>query len=653
MKNEPSTTTKKEEKENKWIWLNPVGADRQISASIRDIHVRSSDIINYNNDNNNEIGRRYRIDIPEISWAAYWEIANNLLTRNQKNNIDDDDDDNEWQYLTVNKNNNNVRKNTLKTLIVFALSICPACQTSNCAFYCKKNKKIKAANVKTSRKFIKCCECRRLFKTKYHLVDYTNYKNNLFSKCTNWSCQRCRDTFQDVYSEFLSFLKKSKKTLSATAMVATSSSSSSSSTENDIQRVFEKLSDATKRELKHDPRTLYYTIKLVINQKNRNKTKKKKKKNDIIIPPLAFIAETNKQASCYEKLIYNNKKFRMDVKTKYGSVVSRAKGGKNSFFRNYGLNKRHALSARVVIVPVKELEPEECILPKDLYRRLNCPKVIAAHRYPTLDVRSFTYHRVVSRWDYPCLGISTAIVTGNNADFDGDCLHIIPVTSLASRAELEYLGNPKYNMIVQNQLRVRFDHDEIQTLYSQFGINNRQIHAALFEYAKKTSSPEAYRVFCQLRKYCRWVWDYFSYIPTVSFGDFLEIYRKCKTAGEINYQEFINTIFPTIKPENGIKELISSQSSRFSIDHLWQIYGQINKDANMSFLTGMDKLAFIKMAIISRDAIIKDVAYYGYAHIKLTHCTKTIAIGYDGKLYTTDGILVGTDPRDFYGSRKK
>lgn len=609
---------------NYTTWLNPRGSERQISATIQDITLGKNQIVKGNEH------CRYQINVPNISMSTYWEIVNRLLTANKITSSHE-----QWKHLTVNKNNNNVRKNMLKSLILFAQSICPSCQTYNCAFSCNIHKKKKLAFSTPKKKFIKCFHCQRVFKTQYHAINHINYKEFSFKKCIKWECRKCKNAFEKIYSEFLSYLVIIKK--------RNEKNGNDKKSYLDIQSLFESLSDSARKELNNDYQSLYYAVKINNTLYKNNET--------IIIPPFAFIAEMNKQISFYNKLIVNNRAMRLDVKTKYGSVNSRARGGKNSFFRSCCLNKRYVLSARVIIVPSKELQPHECILPKELYRRLNCPKVIAGHRYPTLDVRSITYHRVVGTWEYPCLGISTAVVSGNNADFDGDCLHIIPVTSLQSRAELEYLGNPKYNIIVQNQLRVKLDHDEVQTLYSQFGITSQQIHEALLQYAKRTSSPEAYRLFCQLRRHCHWVWQYYSYLPTVSFRDFLEIHKKCKKICTLSYQSFIDKIYPRIKPENGIKEIILSKSSRFSIDHLWQIYGEINKDAKMSFLVGMDKLAFIKMAIISRGAIIKDVAYYGYAHIKLTHCTKSITVGYDGKLYTTDGILVGTRADHFCGKR--
>ena len=255
------------------------------------------------------------------------------------------------------------------------------------------------------------------------------------------------------------------------------------------------------------------------------------------------------------------------------------------------------------------------------------------------------------------MAISTAIVAGNNADFDGDCLHVVPATSLHSQAELLYLVHPKYNMIVQKKLRVNFDHDEIQTLYSQFGLNSEEIHAALYDMANKEGSPKAYSLFCKIRHFCHWIWENRS-ISTITFSDFNEINGKifkknnnimvARGSMQNKYAKFVNLFYSNVSMNNGIRQLVDSKSSRFSIDHVFQLFGCISDDVKTGFLRGMTKVGFIRMAKTARMAMIKDVAYFGYTHIKLTHCSKTLILGYDGKVYTTDGILVAETLNDIY-----
>ena len=233
-----------------------------------------------------------------------------------------------------------------------------------------------------------------------------------------------------------------------------------------------------KKQLRYNYQILYYHIKV-----------KRDDGEEVLIPPLAFFIDMNKPISFYLKLLDKENNNPLDVKSQYRSVNSRAQGGKNSIFRNTCLNKKYLGSARLVIVPRQSLLPHECILPKSIYESLNCPKHVLCHRYPTLDIRSMTYHHVVGVWAYPSLAISTAIVSGNNADFDGDCLHVIPATNIMSQAELMFLCHPMRNMIAApNQLRINFDHDDIETIYSQFGLTHHQIHDIIYKIAKTKKS---------------------------------------------------------------------------------------------------------------------------------------------------------------------
>ena len=199
-----------------------------------------------------------------------------------------------------------------------------------------------------------------------------------------------------------------------------------------------------------------------------------------------------------------------------------------------------------------------------------------------------------------------------------------------------------------SQTVAHFDHDEIETIYSHFGLDRQQIHNLIYTIATNQSSEVAYKLFCSLKRYCEWVWT-FQGVTTITFNDFLEIITK--NDNNIDFNKFVENIFPLhIHPNNGIKKIIQSHASRFSVNHLWQMFGYINEEAKDigGFLGGMSKSSFIQMARLSRLAMIKDVSYYGYSQIKLTHCTKSILVNYDQRLYSTDGILVATRVDDIY-----
>ena len=632
-----------------FTWVTPNNSYKTVSITIEKIFLGYKDIIN-NNTNNNLCN----IHIITISEKIYREIIKYLnLNFNNNNN---DNNNNNFQYLKFNKKTQTLKKVEKKKLFRFALTICPVCQYSNCVEctkakynkymkrYCDIFKKKKTTTITTITtdngipypRYIKCFNCHNIFSTRRH--------NNFYPllKCLGYQCNACEKKYSKLYEEFLIYYYQELKCVFPLKNILNKhyGDITTLSRKKKIQHIYEHyLSPEAQKQLNFDYKNLYYHLKV----------KKAHSERIVIIPPLAFFTDMNKPPSFFIKLLDddNAPESHLDVKSQYGSVNSRAQGGKNSIFRNTCLNKRYTGSARAVIVPRQCLLPHECILPRTIFKALNCPRHVLLHRYPTLDIRSMTYHEVVETWAYPSIAISTAIVSGNNADFDGDCVHVIPATNLATQAELIYLCHPKRNMIVQNQLRVNFDHDEIETLYSQFGLDRPQIHKLIFEVARK-SSIKAYNLFCLLKRYCEWIWT-FQGVATVTFNDFSEIIKK--NGDNVDYNRFVECIFQRqIKPNNGIKKIIQSRASRFSVNHLWQMFGYINEEAKDAggFLGGMSKASFIKMARLSRLAMIKDVSYYGYSQIKLVHCTKSFLVNYDDCLYTTDGLLVAKRVSDIY-----
>ena len=629
-----------------FVWITPNKDCKNISVTIEKIYMGLKKE-EFDDDENN-----YTIDTPILSESIYREIVQNISMKNNNNN---NDNNKSFQFLKFNKQTNTLKKVDKKNLLRFSKTICPLCHYSNCVDCTKtkfrnymkrynniflnsksnKKKSFITTTTTTFPRYIKCYNCQNIF--------LTIRKYKLFN-CIGYECSTCEKKYSQMYNEFVKYNDIISNKLTTYPLrnllnihYGDDDYSIIKSRKKKIQYIYESFfTENVKKELRYNYQTLYYHLKV----------KKKDNGEIILIPPLAFFVDMNKPSSFYLKLLDNNDP--LNVKSQYGSVNSRAQGGKNSIFRNTCLNKRYLGSARLVIVPRQSLLPHECILPKKVYEDLNCPKHVLCHRYPTLDIRSLTYHRVVGFWSYPSLAISTAIVSGNNADFDGDCLHVIPVTNIVSQAEIIFLCHPMWNMVVgQNQLRINFDHDEIETIYSQFGLTRHQIHDFIYNIAKTKNNLFAYQIFCYLKRYCEWVWTFQGSVSSISFRDFLEII----ITEEEEYDKFINHIFPErISPNNGIKKLIDSQASRFSINHVWQMFGYINEEAKDrgGFLKGMSKSNFIQMARLSRLAMIKDIAYHGYSQIKLTHCTKSIVTGYDQRLYTTDDLLVAMDVADLF-----
>lgn len=656
-------------------WLFPNENDRNISATINGIAMGKYSSKDNNNINIIKSSSLYHVKIPTISDITYNDIAENIIKINKYSSLSSQASlisiplsyhSYYYRYLKFTKKDT-ITKSCLKKIVKLLNSTCPVCKHVNCFHCCQKNEKIKLNPylLRYNTIIITCFNCNNKFKTRR--INY-NFNKMIFYKIIGFQNKKCMQAHKLLYEEFLHFFKSKKdQRMQSECCLADSSK---------IKLLYNSLTDESKKNLGYCMDTLYYSInvKITINNKNiKNEQEKKitfipkspknennvcdgeimktvtnemvkKNNNDNIViikvPPMAFFLGTNKSASFFKKLIDPKYSNILNTKTKYGSVVSRGSGGKANMFRTICCNRRYTSSARLVIVPRSHLKPHECILPYVIYCRLGCPKYVLCHRYPTLDLKSMTFHEVKSTWQFPSMAISTAIVEGNNADFDGDCLHVIPAMTLVSQAELKYLLHPKHNIISQHKLRVTFDHDERQTIFSLFGLNSNEIHEALYAMALNEGSLKTYTFFCKIKDLCRYIWQTKT-IGTVSCRDFLSLIRK-----NTSYMTYINEIYHQIPLHNGIKEIIESRASRFSIDHLWQLFGEISHDARMGFLAGMNKKAFIKVATNARENLISEISLYGYTIIKLTHCTKSIYVGYDNKVYTTDGILVALDIND-------
>lgn len=430
-------------------------------------------------------------------------------------------------------------------------------------------------------------------------------------------------------------------------------------TTTSVTALYERISNpAVRAALNHEPRALAHSLRV----------RRKVDGTIVAVPPLAFLAggggRQRRSSAFYDRLLRQRAS---SVKTAFGTVLERMERGKYSAVRQYSHNTRYVKSGRAVIVPFNAgLEPDECVLPVSLWRRLECPRLILAHRYPTLDDRNFTVHRVVATWIYPVLGIATSIVRGNNADFDGDAMQIIPLTNPASEAEAHRLFHPSLNLLVgmdernddddddgggtaETRLRLFFDHDEILTLHHLFGLDGDRLHTALRDLVVGTSSVEAYATFLRLRRLCRRAWEV-RVVFALTYSDLLDFIPADddgRRRRRRDYVRFVEREFPLVPATNTIKRIVLAGSSRFSLDHLWQMVGTVNVRApDSSFLGGMTRRDYVDMARLSRMALIKDVAYAGYGYIKLIYATRTLILAHDGRVYTLAGDLVADAVED-------
>ena len=613
------------------IWAFPRICDRNISATVDGVVLGDNDLIGDLNEkhcddkesNEKTEANYYPIDIPKISVTTFFDIAEKLVNKEDhnyhNNNNNCDINERRYRHLRFTKKNE-ITRACLKKIARISATICPRCHFSTCWQCCNiKVKKKGQSNTNThSTSIISCFNCNNIFKA-YFIDENFLTKKKSFHPIRGFQSKKCMALYSQIFHEFLDYLKlKRRATFEKRKGIEYHH-------RNKLLILYNSLTQESKRELNYLPDKLNYSLRVGEN---------------VIVPPMIFFLNMNKSMSFFKKML--SIESTMSVKTRYGSVFSRASGGKTNIFRVICCNRRHVISARIVIVPRYQLKPHECILPFSTFCRLGCPKFVLCHRYPTLDLKSMTFHEVKGTWQFPSMAISTSIVCGNNADFDGDCLHVIPAMTLPSQAELYYLLHPRYNILTQQKLRVQFDHDERQTIYSLFGLNSSEIHDGLHEMAIKEGSEKAYDFFCKLKEICNFVWQNKT-INTISCRDFLSLIPQKR---KISYIKYISEYYPKIVDHNGIKEIVESNASRFGIDHTWQLFGEISKDAPVGFLQGMNKKQFIKVAKNARNNLVSEISMYGYTIIKLTHCTKSITIGYDGRIYTTDGVLVALDIED-------
>lgn len=598
----------------------------------------------------------YILDSTNISEKTFYEIIDVIcqsigpggrVSQKKRSRVS-----NIFRYLRISKITGKIVKSQLRLIIICSMSICPECGCVNCIL-CKQSKPLITENLPS---YITCIKCEIIFRVRTELISkihsIIHSSDSIpFIPYTSWQCPTCKRHLSFVYQDFLEYIKQDilpntrKKINTEKIFVGICTPKAIG--------LYQLLSEEAQADLENDPRNLSYSLRVATNcGKN------------VIIPPFTLLMDYQHTRRFYEKLIQSSTTtddYKLpnaaNIKTTFGTVTERMEKGKYAAVRQYSHNTRYVKSGRAIIVPYNILEPDECVLPANMWRRLECPRIILAHRYPTLNDRNFTVHRVIGTWIYPTVGIPTSIVYGHNADFDGDAMQIIPLTNPGCEAEANILFHPAYNMIIaapkgHRRLRLTFDHDEILTLYRLYGINGDQIHAALFQLAINESSEKAYTCFCQLRKLCRRAWECHLVFP-VTYSHVLDYLITEYDNQEKSYAKFVERNFHKVPSSNTIKQMIISKSSRFSLDHLWQLIGVINVQApSSSFLGGMTQRDFIDMAKMSRLALIKDIAYAGYGYLKLLYCTRTLILGYDGRIYTIDGELVANDIEDIMCSNK-
>lgn len=329
--------------------------------------------------------------------------------------------------------------------------------------------------------------------------------------------------------------------------------------------------------------------------------------------PPSFLWNTNTiLCELIQKLLHNNKpydskqKLQVNIKPDPSSFIGQ---GKNNCFRKILLSKKSHFSARSVVIPAPNCKTNEIILNKKIWACMNYPKYVLAIRYPVLDTRAFTFHKVKHFWDAPVVGLPTSITEKNNVDFDGDTLNIYAINSCMSISECFFLINPEFSFVAMGEIRPNLTHEQLEMMYNFFKIKKQNLYNWLYIKYLLNNSYTALTVFENLRhglvKLSSVVKPTFTY---------LEFYNILKIFLLQSYDED-NFIIEWGKNKTTCNSLFNhymiSNSNRFNKRHL---------HLTVKCLRGLNKIEYLQESFSSRSILSKSgVEIMGYSTHKLSY----------------------------------
>ena len=209
----------------------------------------------------------------------------------------------------------------MKKIMRISATICPRCHFSTCWQCCNIKSKRRNeqpnnnnVNIHSSSIIITCFKCNNMFKT--YLIDenFVIKKKmimSLFHPISGFQSKKCMALYGQLYEEFLVYAKWKRRAMSDDKRKAVESHPSK------VFRLYNSLTPESKKELDYIPDKLNYSLR--VGEEN------------VIVPPMIFFLNMNKSMSFFNKMLSIGST--MSVKTRYGSVFSRAGGGKTNTFR--------------------------------------------------------------------------------------------------------------------------------------------------------------------------------------------------------------------------------------------------------------------------------------------------------------------------------
>jgi hypothetical protein len=396
------------------------------------------------------------------------------------------------------------------------------------------------------------------------------------------------------------------------------------------------------------------TERILFNYKQSYKNKLKLIKNNVNNPlekfkysiqvgnciyPPAFMWNTN-SALCdmIIKLVKSNKsydprqKLLLNIKPDPLSFLAQ---GKNNCFRRILLSKKSYHSSRSVVTPAPDCKTNEIILNKKIWASMHFPRYVLAIRYPVLDTRAFSFHRIKKTWDAPVVGIPTSITEKNNLDFDGDTLNFYALSSCMSISECNHLINPKYSFVSMGEIRPNLTHDQLESMFRFFKVQKNNLYNWLLVKYMLYDSQTAFKIFENIRNGLMNLNLFFK--PTVSYFEFYNILKLFLIRG-YDMNEF-NIIWESnnFTKKSIFNRYLLSNSNRWRKEHLHLM---------VKCLRGLTKIEYLQEAFHCRSTLSKSgVEMCGYTTHKLSYALP--------ELYYDNGIVYyGTDQVAYQNLRR-
>jgi len=350
-----------------------------------------------------------------------------------------------------------------------------------------------------------------------------------------------------------------------------------------------------KKNLKHI-HNFKYSLRLIENK-------------NIILPPVVLWRSNPNLCSGIIKLLKRNLSYK-DCKKDLlinPDPISFINNGKNNCFRKILLSKKSLRSGRSVVVPSPFCKSNEIILNRKMWKSMNYPKYVLAIRYPVIDTRAFTLHKVTKTWDHPVCGITPAITEVTNLDFDGDQLSFYALGNNASLVEALSFIDPKTSFTAMGEIRTNYTVDQLESLYKYCGLTKKKIYSWLLEKYILTDSKTAFNIFENIRRQLiklnrivkptvtyYWLYNFLlEFMFIYDFESFFETWNKQLFFNDSIFSNYINCM----------------DGERWRLEHIFLM---------LKYLRGLNKIEYILEAFNCRPALSKSgIEATGYTTYKM------------------------------------